>query len=465
MVAAGAATIFLLTGAALADAQTAPPPVDALTAYLAGLPTAPTLLGDMGGLRPWLLQYGVTFSATEVSEGLGNVTGGRRRGFDYEGLTTTTLQLDTARAFGWQGGTFDVSALDVHGRNLSADNLESLQTASGIEADRALRLWELWYQQNFLDGKADVKIGQQSLDQEFMVSTNALLFVNTMFGWPMVPSADLPGGGPAYPLSAPGIRLRAHPTDSLTFLAGLYNGAPASNTNGDAQMINASGTQFPLNGGVLAIAELQYAYPAVGGMIAPGEQQLVRTYRFGAWYDSEEFADQRFDNTGLSLANPSSTGIPRMHRGDFSLYAVVDQMLWQSQEETDKSLNFFLRAMGTPQTDRNLIDFSLNVGLVLHDPLPGRKDDSFGVGLGYAHVSSRVAGFDRDANAFGTFTPIQSGETFIELTYQYQVTPWWQLQPDFQYVFNPGGGVANPSASLQKIKNEAVIGVRTNITF
>ena len=44
-----------------------------------------------------------------------------------------------------------------------------------------------------------MKIGQQSLDQEFMVSQNALLFVNTMFGWPMVPSADLPAGGRRIP--------------------------------------------------------------------------------------------------------------------------------------------------------------------------------------------------------------------------------------------------------------------------
>ena len=39
-----------------------------------------------------------------------------------------------------------------------------------------------------------------------MVSQNASYFVNTMFGWPMLPSADLPGGGPAYPLSALGVR-------------------------------------------------------------------------------------------------------------------------------------------------------------------------------------------------------------------------------------------------------------------
>ena len=60
------------------------------------------------------------------------------------------------------------------------------------------------------DDKFDVKIGQQSLDQEFMVSQNASYFINTMFGWPMLPSADLPGGGPAYPLSALGVRGRLH---------------------------------------------------------------------------------------------------------------------------------------------------------------------------------------------------------------------------------------------------------------
>ena len=106
-----------------------------------------------------------------------------------------------------------------------------MQTASGIEADRATRLWELWYDQKFLEeDRLDIKIGQQSLDQEFMVSQNASYFVNTMFGWPMLPSADLPGGGPAYPLSALGVRLKARPIDPLTFLAGVFNGSPVATT-------------------------------------------------------------------------------------------------------------------------------------------------------------------------------------------------------------------------------------------
>ncbi len=61
--------------------------------------------------------------------------------------------------------------------------------------------------------------------------------------------------------------------------------------------------------------------------------------------------------------------------------------------------------------------------------------------------------------------PVRGGETYLEVTYQYQATPWWQLQPDLQYVFNPGGGVANPNAPNQQVGNELVLGLRTNILF
>jgi porin len=435
--------------------------------FLSGLARTNYLLGDMGGLRPFLSQYGMSLAVQETSEVLGNVTGGLRRGFEYDGLTQMALQLDTNRAFGWHGGTFNVSALQIHGRNLSADNLATLQTASGIEADRATRLWELWYDQKFLnEDRLDIKIGQQSVDQEFLVSQNALLFVNTMFGWPMVPSADLPGGGPAYPLSALGVRARVRPTDSLAFLVGVYNGSPVPNNNGDPQKVNSSGTSFPLNGGVLVFAEMQYSYPALGSMLyADQKEPLARVYKLGFWYDSERFDDLRYDNTGLSLADPASTGIPQQHRGNYSIYAVADQMIWQDPEESDRTVNVFGRAMGTPEVNRNLIDFSLNLGLTFHEPFLHRDADTFGVGMGFAHVSSRAAGLDQDTQFFtGAFTPPRSSETFVEVTYQYSVAPWLQLQPDFQYVFNPGGGVPNLSGTA-KVKDECVLGVRTNILF
>jgi porin len=437
--------------------------------FLTGISRSGYLLGDLWGLRPWLSRYGVSLSILETSEVLGNASGGVHQGADYDGLTQMILQLDTQRAFNWYGGTFNVSGLQIHGRSLSSDNLYTLQTASGIEADRATRLWELWYQQKFLqEDRLDVKVGQQSLDQEFMVSQNALVFVNTMFGWPMLPSADLPGGGPAYPLSAPGIRVRIRPIDSLTFLAGVFSGSPVSNNNGDPQQQNPSGTSFPLNQGALLIAELQYSYPSLGSMVTAAQSvELSGVYKLGFWYDTEDFADQEYDNTGFSLANPASTGTPENHHGDYAIYAVMDQTIWNDPNDPDgdRTLNFFARAMGTPLEDRNLIDFSLNAGFNFHEPIPHRDDDTFGVGMGYAKVSDRAADLDKDTSIYNAGYPIRSGETFVEATYQYQLTPWCQLQPDFQYVFNPGGGILNPNSAGQRIKDEAVIGLRMNLLF
>jgi porin len=436
--------------------------------FFGGIGRSAYLFGDWWGLRSLLSQYGISIAVQETSELLANPTGGINQGARYDGLTQMLLQVDTQRALGYYGGLLNVSALQYHGRSLSADNLDNLQTASGIEADRATRLWELWYDQKFLEeDRLSIRIGQQSLDQEFIVNQNAGVFVNTMFGWPMVPSADLPGGGPAYPLSALGIRFKVRPIDPITILAGVYNGSPSANSAIlDPQQADPSGLSFPLNGGALAIAEIQYSYPSLGTMLSADESEpLARVYKLGFWYNTERFADQEIDNTGLSLANPASTGIPQQHRGDYSIYALADQLVWVDPTEPDRTINLFGRVMGTPQVDRNLIEFGMNAGMVFHEPILHRDDDTFGIGMGYARVSSRAAALDRDTAVYtGAFTPIRSGETYVEVTYQYAATPWLILQPDVQYVFNPGGGLANPNGT-GKIGDEFVLGVRTIISF
>src|SRR5260370_24697950 len=166
-------------------------------------PPAPTgfwersnLFGDMGGLRPWLGNYGVTIGLQEISEYLNNLSGGIKRGGAYDGLTQLTIGVDTQKAFGLPGGIFNVSALQIHGSNLSQRNLLTLQSASGIEADHTTRVWDIWYQQSPLPGHVDVRVGQQSLDQEFMVSQYAGSFMNNTFGWPILPSVDMPSGEP-----------------------------------------------------------------------------------------------------------------------------------------------------------------------------------------------------------------------------------------------------------------------------
>nr|WP_260853914.1 carbohydrate porin [Paraburkholderia sp. BCC1886] len=421
----------------------------------------PQMLGDIGGLRPWLGKYGVTFALTETSEVLANVRGGLARGADYDGLTTATVQMDTQKAFGLPGGLFNVSALQIHGANLSANKLGTLNTASGIEATDTTRLWELWYQQSFLNKRVDVKIGQQSIDQEFITSTYSALFVNTMFGWPALPSYDMPSGGPAYPLADLGVRVRGQITPSITALAGVFDGDPLGNNPN-----NLSGTNFNLHTGTLFIGEVQYAInqPSDGEMVSAGGGGLPGTYKLGVWYNNGSFADQRYDNTGLSLANPATTGVAANHRGDYSIYAVADQMIWRPDPDEPRSIGVFARVMGAPG-DRNLVNLAANVGVVMKAPFAGRDNDSVGLAATYIKVGNHVNGLDQDSLSFnGSPYGARTSETTLEATYQYQVNPWWQLQADAQYTFNAGAG-QNPNDPTQPLRNTFVIGVRTNITF
>lgn len=439
--------------------------------FFTGVWRRPNLLGDMGGLRNVLANHGITLNLTETGEVLGNLTGGLKQGATYDGLTTLTLQLDTQKAFGWDGGLVNISGLQIHGRNLSQFYLDNLQTASGIEADPTTRFWEIWYQQTFLNGRMDVKLGQQSIDQEFMTSQGSSLFINTMMGWPMVPSADLYAGGPAYPLSSLGVRLRGEPTGTVTVLSGVFqDNPPGGPFNNDSQLLGTSrwGGNFNLRTGALFITEVQYALnqPAAGEMDDGTKTHgLPGTYKLGVWYDTAGFPSQQWATDGLSLADPNSNGTAKLVNPNYSVYGVMDQMVWRPDPQSPRSVNVFARMMGAPG-DRNLIDFSLNAGITLKDPLPGRDNDTFGIGYGLAKVSSGQRGYDQAVQTFtGAYHPIRSSESFIEVTYQAQVTPWLQVQPDFQYVFLPGGGIANPYIPGKRIQNETVVGARANIVF
>jgi porin len=50
-----------------------------------------------------------------------------------------------------------------------------------------------------------------------------------------------------------------------------------------------------------------------------------------------------------------------------------------------------------------------------------------------------------------------TAETVLEATYKVQLAPWWNVQPDFQFIITPSGVDAS--------NNAVVLGVRTNIAF
>jgi porin len=436
------------SGAAVACLLASPASADPATDYSA------LLFGDLGGFREAFARLGGTLNATESSEVFANAYGGLRRGADYDGLTTVTAQIDSKAAFGWEGGQFNVSVLNLHGDNFTPAYIGALQGLSGVAGDRSTRLWELWWRQKFGD-HFDVKFGQQSLDIEFANHPSAGYFINTLFGWPALNSLDLPGGGPAFPLSALGARARWS-EGGWTALAGVFSGAPAPDTNPDPQLANPYGVSFPLLG-ALAIAEAQYA-------VGQGEGEYAGVYKLGAWYETLAFPDLRYNVAGLPLADPAADPRPRLHGGDFAVYAVGEQMVWRGAEK-ERTLSLFLRPVLAPQADRNLVTLSVDGGLALRDPLPGRKDDTFAVGFGFVELGANAVGYSEDAAFYnpGVYVPKRSYEGVFEANYQYQATPWAQLQPSVQYVRNPGGGVADSSG--RKVRDAVAAGLRLNLTF
>ena len=405
------------------------------------------LFGDMGGFRSALAARGITLGLQETSEVLGNATGGTRRAFTYEGLTQLGLGIDLGKAVGLEGGTFNVSAFQIHGRGLSQNALgNNLHTVSSIEAQRGTLLFELWYEQTLFGNKAAIRVGQLAADQEFMISRYATLFLNHTFGWSSQPSADLPSGGPSYPLATPGVRLRVSPREDLTFLAAVFNGDPAPPGLGTPQDRNPSGTAFVLNQGVFAIAEAQ-----ISGKI----RGLPGTYKFGGWYNSQPFAD-------IAAASPADS---RPVRGNWGLYGVVDQQVWKRPGTQDAGIGVFARVMGSPG-DRNLIDFYVDAGVTYKGIIKGRDDDTAGLAIGYARYSDAVRKADAEIGAAtGTNYPVRRNETALELTYQAQIAPWWQVQPSAQYIFNLGGGVLDPGRPGKRVGDAAVFILRTNVTF
>ena len=339
----------------------------------------------------------------------------------------------------------------------------SIADPSNIEALPSTRLFTAWFQQNFLDDKVSLRIGQIAADDEFLISPTATNLINSTFGYATVLAANQLQGGPVYPLATPGIRLQLKPTDEIAILSAVFAGAPAgADCTSLPQLCNPYGTTFSTSGGALFMEELQY-----GINQAKDAKGMPGIYKLGGWYATTSFADLHFglDPAGMqvSLASPASVS-PLDHQGNWGIYGVADQMIWRAQKGP-QSLNAFLRAGAAP-SDRNLVMSYVDGGLGLKAPLPGRDDDVLTFGIAYSKISSDAAALDVDTQAFtGSFFPVRDKEIVLELDYMLQLAPWWQIQFDLQEIVHPGGSVPDPLNPAQSIRDAFVAGARTTIKF
>ena len=421
--------------------------------------------GDPGGFRAFLKGKGVTYSLAYIGEVLGNPTGGERRGAIYEGRLGIQLDVDLDTLAGCKGAAFHASMFQIHGTGLSRYFVGNLMDVSGIEALPATRLFELWYEQKTPDGQWALKFGQLGIGTEFLVSQTATLFVNTTYGWPEIAMADLPSGGPAYPFAAPAVRLKYTPNQNFSFMLGVFDGDPAGpagpGDDPEPQRRNRTNTSFRTNDPALLIVQGSYAYNFEEGAVdEPGVVTL------GYWHHFGRFDDQRLDTAGLSLADPSSTGIARRLRGDDGVYAIIDQTLFRERDKQNEGMSVFARVSASP-ADRNLVDLYADAGLAYKGLIEGRPKDTVGISAAYTRISQRAHDLDRDTIlATGTAMPRRNFEAVIEATYQAVITPGLTVQPDFQYVFYPGGNTANSRDPGEgRIRNAAVFGVRATARY
>jgi porin len=407
--------------------------------------------GDASGGRKRLYDNGISYNLIYTNDVLGNLSGGIKRGAIDQGKLEAQLYIDLEKFAGLEDWTFYANAFGIYdsGR-IRRDYVGGRNTIAAIEATPTARLSELWVERRF--GPATFRVGQLAADAEFFYSDLSTMFLQS--DWPTITAVNLPGGGPAYPLSALGARIKYEFPKDASLLFAIFNGDPAGPCPGDPDTCNRYGVSFRLRDPAFMISELQFRWNR-----GKDDTGLARTVKLGAWSHLGQFADQRFDNSGMLLASPASSGAPLMHRGDYGIYGVIDQQLYRPKGgDGDSGISFFTRSSISP-SDRNPVSFEIDSGIVFAGMIPKRPDDRFGASVIYARASNGLRGFSQDQINFGSITtPVLDYEANLELTYVAQILPGWTVQPVYTYIWHPSGTGA-------RLPDAQVAGVRSMIRF
>jgi porin len=315
-------------------------------------------LGDTGAL----------FKFNYWGEGFGNFSGGVKRGADYEGLLKIELTLDLQKLVHWDGATLYASMLYLHGEGISGRYVQDYNLLSNIDAYDSPRLFELWFQQTFLQGKFSIRVGQLTTDNDFFVSNNSALFINSAFGTIGTVLHDVVA--PIYPVGSEGVRLHYDISPSF-YLQGMAMDDNPGLQNYDDKY----GTQFGPNRshGVLAFYEAGYVPDP-----SPGSSPMGPGYKLGGFFDSQFHPD-------ISDATSSHCS--------YGFYAVVDQPLYVAPggtKDSPEGLSAFTRVSYAPD-QRNAVVYYFDAGFNETGLLPGRPTDILGAAFSFPYAK-RSAG-------------------------------------------------------------------------
>jgi len=347
---------------------------------------------------------GITFDAAYTGELDSNLSGGIRTGSTYLDNLDLQLSADRGSIFGIAGLSGLLYGLYNSNNQFSEDYVGDAQVVSNIDASDGLRLFEAWLDwASDPDEQFSVRAGLYDLNSEFDSTDTGGLFLGSSHGMGIDFSQSGLNGPSIFPVSALALRLKTNfPTGAYGQFA-VLDGVPGDPDDITSNEINLSSTN-----GALLVAE--------GGFSSGAWRRLA----VGVWRYTANFDE---------LATTTASGDPARSNGNQGWYANADRTLWTG---TSSELAGFLR-VGQAQDRFNTFDGYLGVGASLTGFWSARPDDAIGLGIAAAFTgddyqeAQELAGSGAD-----------SQETSIELTYRAPITDWLTLQPDIQYLINPG---------------------------
>lgn len=356
------------------------------------------------------------FELSYILDALTNVSGGQERGSELLGSALIDLKLDAEDAFGWKGASFEVSALAIHGGNFT-DRVGDFQTVSNVEAPQTFSLFRAYYEQKFWQDRMSVMVGLLNVDHEFDTRETAEVFVHSSPGTGG-DIGQLGENGPGiFPVGALGARLK-YEHEGWYGQAAVIEGIP-----GDPNDPFGTTLSLDRDEGFFVIGEMGHVWSDESGQL--GKVGL------GGWGFTEPFATHTNPNAEAS------------NRG---AYLSLEKALYREEEDPSQGLAAYLRT-GFADGRVNPIETFVGAGLVYTGPFQGRDSDIIGISVntGFADSSFIQSG------------PSEPHETALELTYSFAVNDNLSIQPDLQYIINPG---FDPN-----LQNSFIVGLRAVATF
>ncbi|MDH5316245.1 MAG: carbohydrate porin, partial [Gemmatimonadota bacterium] len=366
---------------------------------------------------------GLTFNAAYTGDLLSNVSGGLRTGGTY--LDNLDLQIAAERGsiFGIPGLSGLLYGLYNNANEFSEKYVGDAQIVSNIEGPRAWRLYEAWLDWAYGDAEAfSARLGLYDLNSEFDVTDTAGLFLNGAHGVGTDLGQSGENGPSIFPVTSLTLRLRAQAENGAYGMFAVLDGVPGDPNDDSSNEIDLSSDD-----GALLVLE--------GGWSGDNWRKLA----IGLWQYTADFD---------RLAATTPLGDPVRDDGNNGWYAIADRTLWSGDRGTAAG---FLR-IGQADDRFNAFDGYLGAGASLSGFWPRRPDDTVGLAMAMAFTGSEY----EEAQALAGLGT-DDHETSIELTWRAPVTDWLTLQPDVQYIINPG---TNPD-----LDDAVVIGLRFELSW